>query len=188
MRGWTAGRLGIAAFGLACAVLLLIGWTSLRRMADLREASASVDRTLMVREAAETFLSLLKDAETAQRGFVITGDHRYLERYDAARASIPQHLKRLRHLTADNPAQQASLLALKELIQRKLDEVRDTIAAREQGGFEAAARIIASGEGRRAMDEIRAVIVAMREEEDRLLTKRHAIEERQARVATITSL
>jgi len=49
MRAWTAGRLGIGAFGFACVVLLVIGWIAFQRIADLREASRSVDRALMVR-------------------------------------------------------------------------------------------------------------------------------------------
>src|SRR4051794_27489881 len=84
MRRWlvrfpsgTAGRWGVGAFALACVVLVIIGWISFDRMADLREASQSVDRALRVREATGLLLSLLTDAETSQRGFIITGDRRY---------------------------------------------------------------------------------------------------------------
>lgn len=116
MRSWlafnfpsrTAGRLGVGAFGLACVVLLLIGWISFQRMAHLREANQSVDRALMVREATGLLLSLLKDTETGQRGFVITGDHRYLEPYNAALASVPQHLEQIRGLTAETRSRASS--------------------------------------------------------------------------------
>jgi hypothetical protein len=188
MRAWTAGRLGIGAFGLACVVLLVIGWIAFQRIADLREASHSVDRALMVREATEILVSLLKDAETGQRGFVITGDRRYLDPYDAAQASLPQHLDQIRGLMAEIPRQQASLVTLEGLIRHKLGELRDTIAARERSGFEAAARMVATGQGKQVMDEIRGVIAGMRTEEDRVLDERRALAEWQARVATRASL
>jgi len=169
-------------------VLLLIGWISFQRMAHLRQASQSVDRALIVREATELLLSLLKDAETGQRGFLITGDRRYLEPYDAAQASMLEHLDGIRGLTAEIPRQQASLVTLEGLIRHKIDELRDTIATRERGGFEAAARMVATGHGKQVMDEVRGVIAGMRMEEDRVLAERRALAEWQARVATLASL
>src|SRR5258705_13416891 len=102
MRAWTAGRLGVGAFGLAC-VVLVFGSISVQRMADLGEATQSVDRTLVLREETEVFLSLLKDAETGQRGFVITGDRQYLAPYDAAKSSVGRQLERLGGLTGGVP-------------------------------------------------------------------------------------
>jgi len=157
-------------------------------MAHLRQASQSVDRALIVREATELLLSLLKDAETGQRGFLITGDRRYLEPYDAAQASMLEHLDGIRGLTAEIPRQQASLVTLEGLIRHKIDELRDTIATRERGGFEAAARMVATGHGKQVMDEVRGVIAGMRREEDRVLAERRALAEWQARVATLASL
>jgi two-component system, NarL family, sensor histidine kinase EvgS len=195
MRSWlvrfpsrTAGRSGVGAFGLACVVLLIIGWISFERMADLREASESVDRALMIREATGLLLSLVKDAETGQRGFVITGARRYLEPYNAALASVPQNLDHLRGLTAEIPRQQPSLATLERLIRRELAELRDTIATRERGGFEAAARMVATGQGKQVMDEIRGVIAGMRQEENQVLAERRALAEWEARVAAGASL
>ena len=61
----------------------------------------------MLREETEVFLSLLKDAETGQRGFVITGDRHYLAPYDAAQASVGRQLERLGGLTGEMPDQHA---------------------------------------------------------------------------------
>ena len=183
-----AGRLGVGAFGLACVVLIVIGCISSQRIAESRAASRSVDRALMVREATEVLLSLLKDAETGQRGFVITGDARYLEPYDAAQALVPQHLEQIRGFTAELPRQRASLVALDGLIQHQLDGLRDTITTRERHGFEAAARMISTGQGKQVMDEIRGVVAGMRTEEERVLGQRRALAEWQARVASLASL
>src|SRR5439155_21503703 len=91
-------------------------------------------------------------------------------------------------LTAEVPRQQPSLATLERLIGRKLVEVRDTIATRERDGFEAAARMVASGQGRQAMDELRGVIAEMRQEENRVPAERRTFAEWEARVATVASL
>ena len=187
MRAWTAGRLGVGAFGLAC-VLLVFGSISVQRMADLGEATQSVDRTLVLREETEVFLSLLKDAETGQRGFVITGDRQYLAPYDAAKSSVGRQLERLGGLTGEMPDQHARVAALETLVRRKLDELRDTITAREGAGFGAAARIVATGQGKYVMDEIRGVIDEMQAEEAGLLVERRALAAREARLTTATTL
>ena len=187
MRAWTARRLGVGAFGLAC-VVLVFGSISVQRMADLGEAIQSVDRTLMLREETEAFLSLLKDAETGQRGFVVTGDRHYLAPYDAAQASVGRQLERLGGLTGEMPDQHARVVALESLVRRKLDELRDTIMARERAGFAAAAQIVATGQGKHVMDEIRSVIDEMRAEEAGLLVERRAVAARDARLATATTL
>jgi len=187
MRAWTARRLGVGAFGLAC-VVLVFGSISVQRMADLGEAIQSVDRTLMLREETEAFLSFLKDAETGQRGFVITGDRHYLAPYDAAQASVGRQLERLGGLTGEMPDQHARVVALESLVRRKLDELRDTIMARERAGFAAAAQIVATGQGKHVMDEIRSVIDEMRAEEAGLLVERRAVAARDARLATATTL
>src|SRR5207248_11784758 len=105
------------------------------------------DRTLMLREETEVFLSLVKDAETGQRGFVITGDRHYLAPYDAAQASVGRQLERLGGLTAEMSKQHARVVSLEALVRRKLDELRDTIMARERAGFAAAAQVVATGHG-----------------------------------------
>jgi PAS domain S-box-containing protein len=143
---------------------------------------------LNVQAGAEGVLSLLKDAETGQRGYVITGSTQYLEPYEAALAALPQQIDRLRVLTSDNADQQGRLARLDGLVKRKVDRLRLTIAARQNAGFEAAARGVATGEGKRTMDEIRALAAEIGVEEDRLLSEREALEERRARNALALSL
>src|SRR2546429_9796919 len=131
MRAWTARRLGVGAFGLAC-VVLVFGSISVQRMADLGEAIQSVDRTLMLREETEAFLSLLKDAETGQRGFVVTGDRHYLAPYDAAQASVGRQLERLGGLTGQMPAHPARVAPPESPVPRQLHPPRDTHNAPER--------------------------------------------------------
>ena len=187
-RAWSARRLGLLIFALACVLLVAVGWATFRRMTDMWEANRWVDRTLTARAELETLVSFVKDAETGERGFLITSDRSYLGPYDVARASVSGHLERLRGLTADNPKQQANVAMLDRLIQRRLAQLRGTIAARQREGFEGAARLVATGEGKRIMDDLRVVASAMQAEEDRLLAERTGLAERQARAAMATSL
>jgi PAS domain S-box-containing protein len=101
-------------------------------------------------------------------------------------ASLPPHREQLRRLTADNPTQQANLATLDHLIQEKLDRLSANISTREQRGFDAAARVVLTNEGKRVMDRIRGVIATVRAEEERLLSERTAREESEARAANIT--
>src|SRR5437867_5666476 len=161
MRSAMARRLSLLGFALSCAILALIGGSSYHRLAELRDASRAVEHTHEVRTELERILSLLTDAETGQRGFLLTGVVSYLEPYKTALASLPARLDRLRRLTADNPRQQTALDALERLIQRKATELNTTIAARDARGFDVAARIVLTEEGKRVMDQIRTVIAAM---------------------------
>jgi PAS domain S-box-containing protein len=188
LRRIPARRVSVIAFALAGISLVIVGWVSVRRITDLHEASRSVERSLRVRDTIEIVLSLVKDAETGQRGYLITGAPQYLDTYEKARTSLPQHIRELRALVEDDPQQRGSVTALEELARRKLDELRETIALREHASNAAAARRVAGGEGKRIMDEIRGVAAAMQAEEDRLLEKRRRAEEQRAQTAIATSL
>jgi PAS domain S-box-containing protein len=188
MRSAVTRRLGVLGFALSCAILALVGATSYYRLAELRHATQAVEHTHEVRTELERIQSLVVDAETGQRGFLLTGAVSYLEPLTAALAALPARLEALRRLTVDNPRQQTELAALESLIRRKSVELAATIAARESRGFDIAARIVLSDEGKRLMDQIRTVITTMGMEERRLLTERAGREERAARTAVATTV
>jgi PAS domain S-box-containing protein len=188
MHSTTAWRISVVGFAVAAALLVFVVWATFERLSALREATALVQHTLLVRGEAEAVASLLKDAETGQRGFIITGNTVYLEPYELALASLPESVERLRKLTADNPTQQTTIAGLEVLIQRKLAELRETVTERQQEGFGAAARHVGTDEGKRIMDAARRVVSAIDVEENRLLEERRSAQDRQARRATATSL
>lgn len=187
MRPVIARYLSVLGFALSCAILAFVGATSYHRLAELKDASRLVAHTHEVRTELERILSLLTDAETSQRGFLLTGAASYLEAYNAALASLPARLERLRSLTVDNPRQQERLAALDALIRRKATDLRATVVAREPRGFELPARIAIADESKRLMDQIRTIVDAMGAEEGRLLTERTQREERAGRNAVFTT-
>ncbi len=116
----------------------------------------------------EETLSLLKDAETGQRGYLITGESRYLRPYEDAAAGIQQRSKRLGELTADNANQQLRTAKLERLIAERFDELNLTIALRKDQGFDAARSVVLADRGKTGMDTIRRLMAEMETEERRL--------------------
>ena len=105
----------------------------------------------------EQTLSSIKDAETGQRGFVITGNPEYLEVYSAAVAALPGQLNELRGLAANDPAQRVRVATLNDLIAEKLSELKETVALRQNEGFKAALSEVETNRGKHTMDDIRKI-------------------------------
>jgi len=110
-------------------------------------------------------LALLVDAETGERGYVITGDGRFLDPYSVALSTINQHAARLREYTAAVATHQTHFAVLEPLIKKRMADAQLTVALRRNIGVEAARDRIAAGTGKAVMDQIRAVVAAMKAEE-----------------------
>jgi methyl-accepting chemotaxis protein len=171
---WTFGRKMAIGFAVSLALLVVIGVLAFRSIDRLTNTSYRVTHTHIVLETIAAVLSAAKDAETGQRGFVLTGQAAFLEPYDAAKAGLGQLIGRLRTLTADNPGQQRRLVAAEALVATKLDELDRSIDVRRRAGFDAALRLVESGEGKRYMDDLRRALEEMAGEERRLLETRAA--------------
>ena len=122
----------------------------------------------------ENIASSAKDAETGQRGYIITGEERYLEPYYAGIKNNIKHEKNIRELTKDNPTQQKRLDALEPLIASKFAELKETIDLRRNRGFDAALQEVRTGKGKKVMDDIRKILNDMKKEELDLLKQRDA--------------
>jgi diguanylate cyclase (GGDEF)-like protein len=107
--------------------------------------------------AYERLLDLLTDAETGQRGYVITGDAGFLDPYHASAAAIPAALRALKPL-ADSRGEQATLDEIERLAVRKVDELAATIRLRRDDGFAPAAAIVGNRGGKADMDRLRLLI------------------------------
>jgi len=161
-------------FAIAMAALIAVGWFAVRNTAAMMEADRWEAHTRVVILEVNQFLSALKDAETGERGFLITGDERYLEPYQTALLQIGDKLESLKRLTQDNPGQQALLTEIEPLADKKLAELKQTIEARQTKGFDAAAQLVTTNSGKATMDEIRKRVADVQREEEGLLEKRSA--------------
>src|SRR5690348_13461017 len=147
-------KIGVA---LGSAVLtLLVGVAAFFVVLRLRVAIAAVDHTNMVIRQLDGVLSSLVDAETGQRGYIITGDSAYLGPYHSGRANAEAHVAALRELVADDPAQERRVDTLHAVEERKMHELDRTVAIRSNSAGEAAERV-RSGIGRVLMDSAREI-------------------------------
>jgi methyl-accepting chemotaxis protein len=183
---WSIGSKIGSGFGLALAALMVVGAVSYNSTAKLIDSAEWVGHTHEVLNGLDDLLSLMKDAETGQRGYVITGEARYLEPYQGAREVVGQKQKSLRELIADNPIQQQRLTAMEPLVNSKFAELQETIDLRTTKGFEAAERVVITDRGKNDMDSIRKLVGEMQEEETGLLSKRSAEEKGRAHRTEMT--
>jgi len=178
-------RKAVVGFAAALMVMLAIGIASNKSIMQFAADAERDDQSQRVLMGVVSLGSALKDAETGGRGYVITGKDEFLEPYTAAIVAIGSALTELRSMTTDSPAQQQRVAALEPLIAHRLALLDRSIDVRRDLGFEAAQGLIVSGEGKRAMDEIRQALDAMHDNERELLAVRSAAVSAGAR-ATIT--
>ncbi|HEY2804471.1 MAG TPA: CHASE3 domain-containing protein [Gemmatimonadales bacterium] len=158
---WPIGKRIWTGYSLCMVIVLVLGAMSYRSSALLLTTSRQVTHTHLVIERIERLESLLKDAETGQRGFVLTGIDSYLEPYNAAVPQINAVYDSLKTITADNPVNQQRLLAMGPNIDGKLGELQACIQLRRTAGFEAALARVKTGAGKQYMDDIRTTAGAM---------------------------
>ncbi len=173
-------RLG---FGFALTCLGVVGIVSYLSVVRLNESAARVERTHEVLSSLELLLAAATDSETAERGYVITGDESYLEPYRDAGAVIDGQTRRLRELTADDRAQQQRLESVVALVTDRLAILRAVIELRKDQGFAAAQGEILAGKGKQFHDRIRRLIGQMEDTETSLLKEREQLTRRSSTIA-----
>jgi signal transduction histidine kinase/DNA-binding response OmpR family regulator len=171
-------------FLLALAVVLAIVVISVRSTNASIAASRDVAKTHEVISTLRAILSSVEDAETSQRGYIITGDEDYATQSAAARQRIQSEVARLTQLVSDSSTQSQRVSVLRIAITEKLQYVETIIEMRRRQGFESARVLALTGRGKTTMDRVRAIITTMEKHEQSLLTQRQersAAETRHAR-------
>ncbi|WP_263359374.1 CHASE3 domain-containing protein [Acidicapsa ligni] len=130
-----------------------------------REALAHTKEVLLELERTE---SLLKDAETGQRGFLYTGDPKYLAPYNTAVSQVEAQLDALAQATSQSPHQQARIADLRTVAGLKLKELEQTISLYKSGKMDDAKKLVLSDAGLRYMNKIRAQLDTMEADENSL--------------------
>jgi len=164
----------IGGVSAAAALLLFVAGLSYWRLARNAEDREWVVHTYQVMGQLDGILQGMTDAETGERGYILTGDDSYLAPYRRGLSEVRETSAAVRKLTADNPHQQSSLNAVEPLIAERLRELQERIQVRRNAGLAAGAAAMREGAGKEYMDRVRATISAMKSEEERLLTLRSA--------------
>jgi CHASE3 domain sensor protein len=131
-----------------------------------------VQRTHEVKEELSAVLRLVVDAESGQRGYLITDDPVYLEPYREATSQIEARLSNLDNLTKSSAPQQQKMRELRRIEQEELSVLQQTVQLDKEGRDMEAGQLVLSGVGRQRMDELRRVVAEMEREEDRVLAMR----------------
>ncbi len=147
-----------------------------------------VQRTHEVKEELSAVLRLVVDAETGQRGYLITDDPVYLVPYQEATSRIDARLARLDNLTRNSITQRQRMYELRQLEQEELAVLQQTIQLDKEGRDLEAGQIVLSGIGKQRMDELRRVVADMEKEEDRLLAMRAILANRGQWTIVLASL
>ncbi len=151
---------------LAGALLILLAVTllSYQDWSAFQGSAPEVQHSRELLQEIEQTLSAVRDAESGQRGFVLTGDPQYLTPYNTAMAALPAHVDRLLVLTNNDRPAHTRVVTLNSLIEEKLRELAETITLRQNEGFKAALDVINTDRGQHSMDDIRKIGVDLQNE------------------------
>jgi methyl-accepting chemotaxis protein len=183
MRNWTFGRKVGMGFAIAIIALIVVAVAGYRASMSLIANDERVAHSQQVRQKIQVLLADLINAETGQRGYVLTAKDNFLAPYTSALSEIERDYSELRRLTSDNASQQQRLDRLRVQIDDKLNEMKKPIELRATS-LDAAATYIANGTGKAFMDNIRQLVKEMDDEEVSLLETRRLDAEASTNLAT----
>ena len=151
---------GLAFIVLFFAISGVLGYSNARSMRDEMGAVMHTHETLM---SLSNVLSLVKDAETGQRGYIMTGRDEYLEPYTRASAEMQARLDAASRLIPPQSELYGDLTQIKAMVNDKMEELAESIEVRRSQGYDAALKIVTTDRGKAAMDALRKKIADLQE-------------------------
>ena len=159
------GLFGIIVLILAAGLNIAALYTAERRFAELRAAGDWVSHTQGAANLVARIYRRAVDAETGQRGFLLTQDATYLNPYIEARAELPKDLDVLGMLTSDNPVQVAQFATVRKLIETRFAQMERSLKLKRDGDDEAFRQLMTSPDGMVTMTSLRLALDGMAAEE-----------------------
>jgi signal transduction histidine kinase/CheY-like chemotaxis protein/CHASE3 domain sensor protein len=156
-------------FGLSLLILIVSSVASYSSIHNLLDSSQWVDHTDSVINQLASTLSVLKDAETGQRGYLLTSDSAFLTPYTGARERALADIDQIQVMTSDNGSQQENIRELRDVVANRLKILQQVIDQKREDNIYNPADL---REGRGYMDEARRIIQRMQDEEHSLLRQR----------------
>ena len=181
-------QLGLAALILSLAMLGLISYLSYQNWRRFHQSSADAEQTRKILSLSQELLDHLRDAETGQRGFLLTGRQEYLAPYESSAAEVPRTLQQLAELCRNRDDQPRRIAELRSLSGEKLAELRQTVELRRASGPALALSVVLSDRGKQIMDRIRLVSRDLERKEDNRLRSFAAALQAQAQQTRLLTL
>ncbi len=169
-------------------VLVICGTVAFNSIQRIRENADLVAQSHETLRLIDRLESAIRDAEAAQRGYIITGSNEHLEPYQNAIENVNHLMQELQPRTPGDGVQPQEAESLHQLILKKMDEMQLTITLRRDSGPLDAENVVKSDSGRLIMDEIREKLAVIRSQHDRLLGERAVASEQAYVAALVTSL
>lgn len=177
----------VLGFVVTAALIAIGGLLGHLNTGRLVEDRGLVLRTYEALREVEALLSTVRDAETAQRGYLLTSDPAYLQPWEGVGARVRQHFDRVTTALGDDAQRLQRIANLHRLVDAKLDELDRTIAAARAGDRDEAMRIVSSGSGKQSMDAVRGAVGEIRAAELAVLAKRKEAADASARTVVATN-
>jgi CHASE3 domain sensor protein len=178
------------AFGLALGplALIIIGVVAYLNTNRLLESAQIVSSSYAIRGALHRIEIDLVNAETGQRGYLLTGNETYLRPYEQARGILNSDLDSLERSTVGEPTQQGRIGELRSLGNAKLNELSDTIALQRAHGTAASLGIVRSNRGEQIMSRLRALLNEALADQSRIEKVRSSEDKQAADLSTAVML
>lgn len=183
---WNVGSKMGLGFGLVLAIFIAVGFASWRALQSQSEDAKWVAHTHDVIATIASLRWNAQQAESAQRGFIITGDDRYSRPYQSALSVIENNRLRLIELVRDNAQQSARAQTLSTMLKERLAVMAETMDIRRRQDFAAAQQAVLSGRGTSVMEDLRELLDEMDRQEEELLKARAASAAATTRSANVT--
>ncbi len=145
----------LAGFVVAALATMVISIVNFKTAETRAAAVEAMDRTTVAMRQLNLFHSAMKDAETGQRGYLLTGDASYLQPFELAMTAMERQMTGLKASVAEYPVHRRLVVQLDELSQQKLSELKETIALRRNGDVAGAMAMVQTDAGKAIMDRIR---------------------------------
>ena len=182
-RHWPSLRRLRVGSAVAVAVIAINAAITVSNLWKIRDDWRALSSSHEAATALDDLIARLRDAETGQRGFLLTREASYLEPYDRARSAFNDTLARIGSLSASDPAMARRVAEIGATTVAKLAELEETLRLERTQGPEAAIAVVKTGRGRDLMDSLRGQVAVIHAEED---SRRRRLEREMRRAITWT--
>lgn len=165
MKKWSIEFKVLAGFAVALAMLAAIGGMAYQAAQGFLQTSHLASRSQETIAALEEIFSLINQAETRQRAYIIIGDDRYLAPRHSSLDRMRVLMDNIRQSTRDNPVQQQAVVKLEHSIESRLKLLDGVLKVRREQGFDQARLKLIAGDGEREMDTVHDIVLQMEQEE-----------------------
>ncbi|MBZ5535889.1 MAG: PAS domain S-box protein [Acidobacteriia bacterium] len=182
---WSIGGKVISAFGLALLILISINVISYRTTTRLVKNTQLESQSFRQLEILVALTARLTDAESGQRGYLITGDESYLRPYYGALSGVDQQIEDFRKLNDDDPEELPRVDVLQSLVRQRLLLLQKSIDLKKENPSISASEIALLEEGRKLHEQVRKLILEMKDHENEVFLQRSKEEKVTARNAEV---